>query len=149
MAKTGRADKPLTGRQEGLITALLQHPTLANAASAANVPESTARRWMRDARFVRAYRDARRQAVEHSATILQAATPAAVAALLRNVGEGAPAAIQLRAAAIILEHAMRAIEMTDYSERVEAVEAELAAIQAQMQQAQAAAARGGMVRRVG
>lgn len=147
MAESGRLDKPLTSRQEALVAALLEHPTVASAAAYASVPETTARRWLRDPRFVRAYRDARRRAVEHAGAVIQAATPAAVNALLRALQESSPPALQLRAAQLVLEHAAKAVELVDLVERVEQLEAMLAE-QQQQQQQQAQAARGGMVRRV-
>jgi hypothetical protein len=125
MDGNGRSEKEMTRRQEAFLSVLLAQPTIAAAAKTANVPETTARRWLREPDFVRAYRDARRQSVEHSTAIIQAATSAAVAALLRNVREDAPAALQVRAAAVILEHAARAVETVDLAERIEALEATL------------------------
>src|SRR5258706_6531710 len=125
MVGNERSEKEMTRRKEALISVLLAQPTIAAAAKTANVPETTARRWLREPDFVRAYRDARRQSVEHSTAIIQAATSAAVAALLRNVRESAPAALQVRAAAVILDHAARAVELMDLVARVEQLEATL------------------------
>src|SRR5258706_15031080 len=113
----------MTPRQEAFLTVLLAQPTIAAAAKIAKIPETTARRWLRDPDFLRAYRAARRQAVEQSTAIIQAATTAAVGALLRNVRENAPAALQVRAAAVILDHAARAVERVDLAERIERLEA--------------------------
>jgi hypothetical protein len=116
----------LTRRQEALLTQLLAHPTIIAAATAAQVPESIARRWLKQPTFLHAYRDARRQQVEQGIAIVQTATSAAVTTLLHNLREDAPPAVQVRAALGILEHAGKAVELLDLVERVEALERMLA-----------------------
>ncbi len=61
MVGNERSEKEMTRRKEAFISVLLAQPTIAAAAKTANVPETTARRWLREPDFVRAYRDARRQ----------------------------------------------------------------------------------------
>lgn len=136
-SRHARTQEKVTPRQERLIAELLIHPTMKAAAAAADVPFATARRWLADdTAFLRAYRGARRRQVEHASAMLQVATVAAVAALMRNINDPAPPALQVRAAQIVLERAQAAVETTDLLERIEALEAALAETQAQQTQAQ-------------
>ena len=61
----------LTAKQQLAITALLQQPTVAEAAQAAGCGERTLYRWLQERTFQRAYREARRQAVNQALTQLQ------------------------------------------------------------------------------
>ena len=77
------------GKRERLedraLAALLSEPTIAQAATAAGVSESTLLRWLAEPSFKARYRDARRQVVELAVTGLQQATSEAVATLSRNL----------------------------------------------------------------
>ena len=75
-----------------------------------------------DARFATAYRGARRQAVEAAVGRLQRAAAGAVDALEASLGESVPPAVRIRAATVILDQAIRAIEIMDLAERVTAIE---------------------------
>src|SRR5476651_820549 len=90
---------------ESLIAALLTEPTQATAAEKAGVSEATAQRWLRNERFQAAYRLARRAIVEAAVGKLQLVTGEAVEVLRRNLTCGKPA-VEIRAAALILERAM-------------------------------------------
>jgi hypothetical protein len=112
-------------RQEAVIAALLQQPTVGDAARAAGVGEKTVRRWLQDETFLRAYRAARRGIVDSALLRLQQCTASAVLALHRNL-TSAPPAVQVQAAKIILEHAVRALETGDLLTRLEALERQVA-----------------------
>lgn len=93
----------LTRKQEAVISALLSEPTHADAARKANIGESTLYRWLARDEFQAAYRDARRQIVDHAVSRLCGLTDQAVSALERNLTCGkAPA--EIRAALGILDH---------------------------------------------
>jgi hypothetical protein len=111
----------LTPKQEQFLAALLTNPTIAQASQVAGVSEATARRWLAQPAMQTAYRAARRQSVEQALSVIQAASSMAVAALLRNL-KAPSAAIQVRAATTILELGIRAVELADLSERLEALE---------------------------
>lgn len=111
-------------RLELAITALLEAGTYGEAAAQLNVAESTLRRWAAQPEFAAAYRQARQQVLEAALAKLQAATGKAVDALVRILdGDSANAAC--RAAGLILEHAERAHEWLDLTDRVAQLEATL------------------------
>ena len=103
----------LTRKQEAVIAALLTEPTHAAAASKAGVSEATLHRWLRLPEFQFAYRRARRELVEGAIGRMQAATGQAVDTLLAVCKVGAKDGDRVRAAAVLLDHAFRGIEMAD------------------------------------
>lgn len=119
--RTGHGDK-LSRKQEQAIAALLAEPTIGTAATAAKVSESTLWRWLQQGAFRTRYRAARAQVVESAIGSLQRAATKAVAALERNLECGQPS-VEVSAARAILDNAVRAFELLDLAERVEALEA--------------------------
>jgi phage terminase small subunit len=117
-------DATLTRRQEAFIAALLSCPTIAHAARTAGIAEVTAGRWLKDATFQEAYRDARRAVVQHAITQVQQATGEAVETL-RSVMQDSesPASARVSAAKTILETALKGIEIDDLEARMAALEA--------------------------
>jgi hypothetical protein len=103
----------LTARAEALIAALLTESTHANAADKAGVSETTVRRWLRRPAFRRAYKRARRQLVEGAIGRIQAATGAAVDALLSVARTGAKDGDRVRAAVALLEFSFRGLVEAD------------------------------------
>lgn len=99
----------LTGKQEALIAALLTEPTHASAAAKAGVSEATLYRWLRLPDFLRAYRRARWELVEGAVGRIQAATGQAVDTLLTVAKTGAKDSDRVRAAAVLLDHALRGL----------------------------------------
>ena len=116
----GHGEK-LTRKQEQAIAALLSTPTLKDAAQASGVSEVSLWRWMQLPEFQAQYRTARRQIVERAVSELQAATGEAVETLKRNL-HCEQASVEIRAAQIILEQAVKGVELIDLQERVEALE---------------------------
>src|SRR6266536_2429950 len=113
-AKLGRME-------EQSILALLTHATIPEAASACGVSESTLWRWLQQPDFQTRYRAARRQVVEGALANLQQATSEAATTLQRNLTCGVPS-VEIRAAVAILDQAVKAVELLDLEERVEALE---------------------------
>ena len=113
----------LTRKQEALISALLTAPSLAAAAQQAGLSEVTAWRWLKDATFQAAYREARRAVVQHAITQVQQATGEAVETL-RSVMQDAeaPASARVSAAKAVLETAVKAVELEDLEARIVALE---------------------------
>jgi hypothetical protein len=109
-------------KQEQAIAALLSEPTIAMAATKVGISEPTLGRWLADPSFKARYRDARRDVVEAAIGRLQHAAAAAVDALTRNLTCGIPA-VEVGAAKSVLDQAIRAVELIDLAERVEALEA--------------------------
>ncbi len=119
----GHGEK-LTRKQEQAIAALLQHRTIADAARASGISEKTLWRWLQLPDFAAAYRAARRQVVERAVSELQAACGEAVETLKRNLHCENPA-VEIRAAQIILEQAIKGVELMDLQERIERLEEKL------------------------
>lgn len=116
----------MNAKQDKLLSALLESPTIQSAAKIAGVSDSTALRFLKDADFSTAYRDARREVVSHSITSLQAACSNAVATLCAVCDDTeAPASSRISAAKSILEMSMRAVEIDDLAARVELLEAQM------------------------
>lgn len=114
-----------TAKNEKALAALLKSPTLREAAKAAKISEATLWRLMQSPDFQRDYRAARRAIVENAVSELQRTTSAAVETLRRNLSTGNPST-EVRAAQIILEQSIRAVELVDLAERIEGLEALMA-----------------------
>ncbi len=115
----------LTKKQEAAIAALLSTSVMKDAAAQVGISDVTLWRWLQLPEFEPAYRAARRQVVERAITELQAATGEAVETLKRNL-HCENEAVEVRAASIILEQAVKGVELIDLQERVERLETLLA-----------------------
>jgi len=94
----------LTGRQQRAINALLSEPTINKAAQTAKVSKATIYRWLADAQFSRALKEARGRALESTLTGLQGASVKAVETLHDVMtDEKVFAAVRVTAARTILE----------------------------------------------
>ena len=101
----------------------MNHRSLEEAANAVGVSVKTLLRWEKLPEFAAGSREARRAAVSQADARLQQATGAASAAVLRlMVDPNAPAAVRLRAAEYVLNHAAKAIESEDTEVRVSKLE---------------------------
>ncbi len=109
-------------QEERAIAALLSEPTIAAAAKVARISEATLWRWLQRPDFQASYRTARRHLVEGAIGRLQLATTKAVDALERNLTARRKESVQVRAAAVILDHATKAVELMDLEARVAALE---------------------------
>ena len=116
----GHGDK-LNRKQEQAIAALLSASSIKAAAAICDMAEVTLWRWLQLSDFQTAYRAARRQIVERAVSELQAACGEAVETLKRNLHCENPA-VEIRAAQIILEQAIKGVELVDLQERVEHLE---------------------------
>lgn len=114
----------LTAKQTRALLALLEHPTLRDAAKAIKVSETTLWRWTQEPEFKAAYMNARREAVKQSIAHLQSATGEAVTCL-RDVMKSSTASdsAKVSAARAVLELSLRAVEIEDLAERVKQLEA--------------------------
>ena len=124
----GHGEK-LSRNQERTIAALLVHPTMAKAATAAGVGEVTLWRWMQIPEFKEQYRLARREAASQAVGHLQGACSVAVLALtdiLQDVN--CPASARVSAAKTVLELALKGVELEDLAVRVEELEHQVARV---------------------
>jgi len=109
--------------KEAAIAALLTQRNTEEAAKAAGVGVNTLLRWLKDPEFQAEYREARRAAFSQAVARLQQASSAAATTLLKlMVDPASPAAVRVRAATHVLDHAAKAIELEDLEARLEALE---------------------------
>ena len=114
----------LSRKEEAAISALLTQGTLAGAASLAGISEATLRRWLQRDDFQSAYRRARREAVSQAMAHLQRVSGEAVETL-RSImqDDQKPSSARVTAARVILEIAVKAVELEDLEVRIAALEA--------------------------
>jgi len=116
----------LTQNKEKLIAALLSQSSIGAAARATGVGEVTVHRWLRDEGFQRAYRAARSEVVRQVIGQMQRDSSRAAHVLMVIAEDGdAPASARVSAARSILDIAVKAIEIDDLTNRVEALERDL------------------------
>jgi DNA-binding MurR/RpiR family transcriptional regulator len=116
----------LSRRHEGVIVALLSKPTIKDAATAANVSESTVWRLMQREDFQKRYKEAQDKAVDGALGALQGAATQAIESLRKNLSCGTPAA-EVGAAKAILDFTFKAREQFDHAARLRQLEAALKA----------------------
>lgn len=131
MAKTENSgnERPaggLTAKQERGIAALLEWPTITEAAKRSGLSEPTLRRWMNDPAFAEAYKAARVRVWDGALDALQSAAGAAVASL-RDIAQdaNAQASARVSAAKAILEIGLRLRESLDLEARMVEIENKL------------------------
>src|SRR5690242_18921442 len=117
---SGHGEK-LTRKQEQAIAAFLAEPTL-TAAARCGVGEKTMWRWLQLPGFDVAYRTARRALVDTVVASLQQGATEAVSCLRRNLACGQPG-VEVRAAAVILEQVLGALDRLELEERLRRLEA--------------------------
>jgi hypothetical protein len=123
---SGHGEK-LSHKQERAIAALLVAPSVTAAAQQIGVNENTLLRWLKDAAFQTTYREARRHVVQQAIAQVQQATSEAVEALRAIMSNGdAPASARVSAAKAVLETALKAVELEDIEQRLQALEAQMA-----------------------
>lgn len=116
-------EKKITPRQERAVVALVQQPTIREAAELLKVNEVTVYRWLRDRNFQAAYRRARLEAVRQATARLQQACGQAVQTLVDVQADFcSSSSARVRAAKAILDLAYKAVEIEDLDERLRALE---------------------------
>ena len=118
----GHGEK-LSRKKEQAIKALLENDTHADAAKAAGIAEATLWRWLKEPEFKEAFRSAKLRVLEEAITKLQKASGQAISALLAIVlNDQAPASARVSGAKIILETAVKTVEIEDIQVRLTALE---------------------------
>lgn len=112
---------PKQTNKEKALKALLESNSIRDAAKACGLSEETLYRYLRDKDFKAEYRDARRQTVETALGQIQRLTAEAAETLARNLFCENPA-VEVRTAQIIIENALKGVEITDIIERLETIE---------------------------
>jgi len=121
MAQSKGHGEKLTRKAEQAIAALLEHPTIAEAAKSCGVSERSLWRWLQREDFTKRFREAQRAVVSSAVGELQAATIEAVKTLRRNLTCGSATA-ENSAAIAILEKSFKAIEIEELQERITKLE---------------------------
>lgn len=131
MTSTSDAERPdathgedsLGPAQHRAVIALLEHPTVKDAAEAAGVHKATMYRWLQQPEFQAAYREARREAVSQVTARLQQISGEAVEALREIVGDRSQqGASRVGAARCILDYAAKMTEIEDFGARLARLE---------------------------
>lgn len=118
----GHGEK-LSRKQDQAIIALLQMPTIGEAAKQAGIGEATLWRWLQLPEFQDRYRAAKRQAVAQAIARLQQASSEAVETLQRVMNDPeTSASARVSAAKIVLDAALKGSELEDLSARLEQLE---------------------------
>lgn len=115
---TGHGAK-FTRKQEQAIAALLSSRSVEEAAKSIGVSHNTLLRWLALPEFGRLYLEARREAVHQAVARLQQSTGFASLTILKLMTDPTvPAAVRLRAADCVFEHALKGIELEDIEVRL-------------------------------
>ncbi len=112
-------------KQEGAIAALIQYPTILQAAEAAGISEKTLRVWIKEPAFAAAYREARKALVDDALKTLQRSAASAAIVLLKSL-KADDDNTAIRAATAILDRCVRLGEALDLEERLCVLEAQMA-----------------------
>jgi hypothetical protein len=117
-------EKSVSRKQETAITNLLSHGTLKASAAASGVAESTLRRWLKEPSFQAAHKEAKRELLDGTINRLRLIGAAGVRALHDvAVDRKSPAGARVGAGKAIIELMLRAVEVQDLAERLDALEA--------------------------
>jgi AcrR family transcriptional regulator len=111
-----------TNKEKALL-ALLSTNTVKDAAAECGLSVESLYRYLKEPEFVAEYRAHRRNLMEATIGRIQQAADQAVHTLRRNMGCKNPG-VEVRAASIVIDNALRGVELTDILERLEALENE-------------------------
>jgi len=112
----------LNRKMETAIVALLNQPTITLAAEDAGISETTLWRWLQREDFTKAYREARKQAVNQAIAHIQRISGEAVNTLREVMNDGKKETARVTAARAILELTLKGYEIEDLEERLEVLE---------------------------
>lgn len=113
----------LTPNQVTALSALLAGKSVQAAAKAASVTRETVHRWLHEPDFQAAHRAGRRELASVALAQLQGATDAAVKVIKEIMNDKTkPPSIRLRAAQIVIESAIKWLELEDMDARLRALE---------------------------
>jgi hypothetical protein len=124
-----QTDSILNPKQERAILALMEQPTLKQAAAAAGVNPATLWRWLQTDDFRRAYLEVRRKAVQQSMARLQSLT-SDVASVLGSIMKDTSAPHYTRVAACnsVMRNAVKGVELEDHDVRLNEIKRDLDSI---------------------
>ena len=110
-------------KTEEVIAALLQNPTIKEAATVTGLHENTVLRLMKQPEFQDQYRQARQELLQSTLNKLQELSSQAVATLsVVMAAQKSPASAKVSAARTVLEMQLRLIETADILQRLAVIE---------------------------
>ncbi len=112
---------PKITNREKVLVALLETPSVRDAAKSSGISEATIYNFLRDSEFKTAYREARRQTVETAIAQMQNSASEAVDRL-KELQYCENPAVAARCAQIIFENSIKGMETLDILERIERIE---------------------------
>lgn len=116
-------EQNINSKQEKAIAALLTEPTIKLAAKKTGIGETTLYRWMQEETFDKAYKEARKKALDQTIFRLQQTTTDAVQTLKDvMVDKESPASSRVTAAKTVLEMSFKAYELQDLASKIEDME---------------------------
>ncbi len=119
----GGGEGGLSRYQQQALDGLLQGNSVAEVAADIGLNRSTIYRYLKDPRFMREYRAARRQNTEEAISRLQGMTLKAVEAIGRVLRCGEPS-LELRAANAVIDRALGGLNLFDLVEQIEELKRE-------------------------
>lgn len=124
LRKTDEASD-LTPQQEEAIPVLLSSPSIPKAAEQTGVSKATLWRWMKEPAFAEAYRQARKEIVEHAISHLQHMSSEAAESLHEvATDQNAPHAARVSAARAMLDMAVTTAHNQELEARIADLEGE-------------------------
>jgi hypothetical protein len=114
---------PKITNREKVLVALLETPSIRDAAKSSGISEATIYNFLRDSEFKTAYREARRQTVETAIAQMQNSASEAVERL-KELQYCENPAVAARCAQIIFENSIKGMETLDILDRLETLENE-------------------------
>jgi hypothetical protein len=113
----------LPRKKQQAIAALIEAPTIKEAAGIVGIGEATLFRWLQDTDFQIAYRDAKRRVVDQAITRIQRISGQAVETLKNiMIDNDMPASSRVTAARAVLDMSVKAVELENLTSRIEAIE---------------------------
>ena len=110
-------------KMERIAQAMFEHGSVQKAAAALGMSEVTVWRWKQKPEFQQAHSEVRREALSRASGRLLHGSGAAAATLLKlMLDPSAPAAVRVRAAEGVLEHAENTFELEEVDVRVKRLE---------------------------
>lgn len=119
MTENDQTEPKLSVKQEDFIAALLSQPSIAAAARSINLPDKTARRWLKLEHFQKAYHAAKQDKFTSALEILQSGVSVSIKALHKHMtSDETPPAVQVRAAQIWLDQAISLHKMSELEQKI-------------------------------
>jgi hypothetical protein len=112
---------PKESNKQKVLIALIETPSIREAAQVSGISEATIYNYLRDPEFKNEYRSARRATVENAVSQMQNAMSEAVGRLKELMFCENPA-VAARCAQIIYENSLKGLEILDLNERLEILE---------------------------